>query len=102
MTHLSDLANAQPLIGRYWNQNPPPEQARILSLARDALDFIFATGQRYPFEGHTRQPDYHGPPPQVGSPELNVLMDEARRFFEHLRDAPESGEEVAQTRLSLF
>jgi hypothetical protein len=101
MTRLSDLANAQLLIGRHWSQNPPPEQARILSLARDALDFIFATGQRYPFEDHARQPGAHGPPSQVGAPDLNVLMDEARRFFEHLRDAPASGEEVAQSQAIL-
>jgi hypothetical protein len=73
MTDLAALADAHPVIGRRWSQNPPPDQARILLLARDALDFISATGQRYPFED----------------------------FFEQLRAEPEIPEEAAQSQAIL-
>jgi hypothetical protein len=41
---------AQAVIGRRWREGQPPDQERILSLARDALDFVATTGQRYGLE----------------------------------------------------
>jgi hypothetical protein len=96
MTRLSELANAHPVIGKRWSQDQSPEQARILGLARDALDFIFATGQRYDFEDFFKRTQPSRPPPPGENPELRELMDRTKRFFEKLRDEPESGEEVTQ------
>lgn len=101
MTSLSDLANAHPLIGMRWSQNPPPDELRILGLARDALDFIFATGQRYPFEDFFKSPDSRGAPLRGGTVELSGLMERTSRFFEQLRDEPEAPEEVAQSQAIL-
>jgi hypothetical protein len=101
MTSLTDLANAHPLIGRRWSQNPQPEHARILGLARDALDFIFATGQRYPFEDFFKVPDSRGATPTSGTVELRELMATASRFFEQLRDAPEAAEEATHSQAIL-
>jgi hypothetical protein len=97
MTDLAALADAHPVIGRRWSQNPPPEQARILLLARDALDFIFATGQRYPFEDFFKRIDSLGATPQGGPAELRGLMEKTSRFFEQLRAEPELPEEEAQS-----
>lgn len=96
MTSLSDLANAHAVIGKRWSQDQPPEQARILGLARDALDFIFATGQRYGFEDFFKGLDSRLPPLRSDKAGQGELMDRAKRFFERLRDAPESAEEAAQ------
>jgi hypothetical protein len=101
MTSLADLAEAHPVIGRRWSQEQSPEQARILGLARDALDFIFATGQRYAFEDFFTGPDARCPPPRGGHSELRERMDRTRRFFEKVRDEPESAEEVAQSQAIL-
>ncbi|QRN97132.1 hypothetical protein JRI60_50685 [Archangium violaceum] len=96
MTSLADLANAHPVIGKRWSPDQLPEQARILGLARDALDFIFATGQRYGFEDFFKSPDSRRPPPRGDATELSERMDRTKRFFEQLRDEPESTEEAAQ------
>lgn len=56
MTSLSALANAHAVIGKRWSQDLPTEQAQVLALARDALDCIFATGQRYGFEDFFKRP----------------------------------------------
>jgi hypothetical protein len=101
MTSLSALANAHPVIGKRWREDQPPEQARILGLARDALDFIFATGQRHDFEDFFKGPDSRHPPPHGGPAELAESMDRTKHFFEQLRDAPESPEEVAQSQAIL-
>jgi hypothetical protein len=96
MTSLADLAHAHPVIGKRWSRNPPSEQTRILALARDALDFIFATGQRHRFEARIRPLDLHNAPPQRDSAELGELIERTSQFFEQLRDEPESSEEAAQ------
>ncbi|MFY0569020.1 hypothetical protein ACN28E_35080 [Archangium lansingense] len=101
MTTLSDLANAHPVIGKRWSQGQAPEQERILVLARDALDFIFATGQRYDFEDFFKRPDVRRLPAQGGNTELSERMERTKRFFEKLRDEPESAEEVAQSQAIL-
>ncbi len=96
MTTLLELANAHPVIGKRWSQGPSPEQARILVLARDALDFIFATGQRQRFEARLRPLDSDNTQPRDDLAELSELMGRTSRFFEQLRDAPESADEPAQ------
>jgi hypothetical protein len=101
MTSLSDLANAHPVIGKRWSPDQPPEQARLLALARDALDFIFATGQRYGFEDFFKRPDSHHLPHRGDASELSALMDGTKRFFEKLRNEPESPEEAAQSQAIL-
>ncbi len=98
---LADLANAHPVIGRRWSPEQSPEQERILALARDALDFISATGQRYDFEDFLKNPDAGGPPLQGGTAELRARMDRTKRFFEKVREEPEFGEEVAQSQAIL-
>ncbi|HZH14175.1 MAG TPA: hypothetical protein VE057_07440 [Archangium sp.] len=101
MTTLSDLAEAHPVIGRRWSQDQAPEQERILTLARDALDFIFATGQRYGFEDFFKAPGSRSLSPRGGIAELSERMDETKRYFEKIRDEPESAEEVAQSQAIL-
>jgi hypothetical protein len=41
---------AQAVIGKRWREDQPPEREQILGLARDALDFVSTTGQRYSLE----------------------------------------------------
>ncbi|QRK07834.1 hypothetical protein JQX13_49010 [Archangium violaceum] len=101
MTSLSALVNAHPVIGRRWTQDQPSEQARILGLARDALDFISATGQRYGFEDFFKKPGSLRPSHQGENAELKELMGRTKRFFEKLRDEPESAEESAQSQAIL-
>ena len=90
MTTLADLVNAHPWIGNRWSSSPSPEEARILELARNILDFIFATGQRYRFEDFS----YRGPEavehPRQGSAGLSERLSSAERFFERLLQEPES------------
>ncbi|OJT20432.1 hypothetical protein BO221_30950 [Archangium sp. Cb G35] len=101
MTTLYELADAHPVIGRRWSQDQAPEQERILCLARDALDFIFATGQRYDFEDFFNSSDSRRLPPGGGNAELSERMDVTKRFFEKVREQPELAEEVAQSQAIL-
>ena len=96
MTDSLLLSDAQRVIGRRWSQGPRPEEARTLLLARDALDFIFATGQWYPFmdfrEG--REPRDAHASGEESTRESRALM-RAMDFFEKLLGAPEvDGDEV--------
>lgn len=96
MTDSLLLSDAQRVIGRRWSKGPLPEQARTLLLARDALSFIFVTGQWYPFldfrEGRVPR-DAHASG-EEGTREQRALM-RAMDFFEKLLGAPEvDGEEV--------
>lgn len=97
MTSPLILSDAQQVIGRRWSKGQPLEQARILSLARDALDFISATGQWYPFEdfrahGGYREAQTIG---ENGSTGLRELLSKTERFFGKLFDDPEAaGEQV--------
>jgi hypothetical protein len=101
MTTLSDLLEAHPVIGRRWSDDQSPEQARILELARDALVFVAATGQRYDFEDFFKGLSSRRPPPGGGPEELKESMARTKRFFEKVRDEPESAEEVAQSQAIL-
>jgi hypothetical protein len=96
MTNPLILSDAQQVIGRRWSEGQPPERERILVLARDALVFISATGQWYPFvdfrgdrasSNSSRTGTAHG---------LQERLSETERFFEELLDQPEAaGEQPA-------
>jgi len=66
LTALSQLMNAQQLIGELWTRDPSPDEVKILELASNVPGFIFATGQRYAFEDFSeRAPDVTGQPREV-------------------------------------
>jgi hypothetical protein len=89
MTAPEELWEAQRILGKYWKQDQSPEQAAILGLARDALDFISATGQRYRFRGY-RQRASSGAAAGGGQ---EGLLQQAERFFERLLGTPSVPEE---------
>ena len=101
MTNPLLLSDAQQVIGRRWSKGQPPERARILGLARDALDFISATGQWYPFvdfrvnrasSGSSQADTAHG---------LQESLSKAERFFEELLDDPAAAGERPPIQLIL-
>ncbi|MFL5351806.1 MAG: hypothetical protein ACJ8AN_04110 [Archangium sp.] len=74
-----------------WNADQSPEQARILELARDALRFVSATGQRYRFEDFCKSLGSSAPPriPGTLEPSQDPLEERLRRtadFFTKARD----------------
>lgn len=88
------LQHPQEVIGKRWREDQPPEQARILGLARDALRFILATGMHYPFENFRK--GLHIPPVRHGDdfPALKERLSQTEAFFTNLLDEPDSaGEE---------
>jgi hypothetical protein len=93
MTNPLILSDAQQVIGRRWSEGQPPERERILILARDALDFISAMGQWYPFldfrEGRVSSDSSHEGPVHG----LQESLSKAERFFEELLDEPEAAGE---------
>jgi hypothetical protein len=116
MTVASLLSDAQRVIGRHWSPPPLPEQARILTLASEALHYISATGQWYPLEDF-RGSRASGAPSQAQPPhsaqdespargedgpgDLRELLSEAEGFFERLRNDPERTEEKEPIQLIL-
>ncbi|WNG20349.1 hypothetical protein [Cystobacter fuscus] len=106
MTSSTLLSDSHEVIGKLWSDAQSPEQARLLGLARDAIHFVFTTGQRYQFSDFrkTLSSDAHpaatvGPPPD-GSASLEERMEEAAGFFTKLRDEADSSEE--KKRLQVF
>jgi hypothetical protein len=108
MSHDTLFWHPQEVIGKRWREDQPPEQARILGLARDALRFISATGLHYPFEDFrktlqsppagatpTEYGDSGAPEqPPTGSSTLGKRLHETKIFFLRLHDEPDSaGEE---------
>jgi hypothetical protein len=86
MVTPATFSAAQKVIGTLWKEEQSPEQARILGLARDALDFICATGQRYALEDFRAS---HVPEQPRENPRLQPLDDLLRRteaFFVALSD----------------
>jgi hypothetical protein len=55
MTDHFVLSAPQAVIGRQWNKSASTEQRQLLELARDALFFIFDTGQRHRFIAASNQ-----------------------------------------------
>lgn len=95
MTNPLILSDAQQVIGRRWNGGQPPEQARILGLARDALDFISATGQWYPFDDY-RAAGGHRDAPAAADERFTELHERLRKteaFFERLLADPTAADE---------
>jgi hypothetical protein len=103
MTNPLILSDAQQVIGRRWSEEQSPEQARVLSLARDALDFISASGQWYPFvdfRGNREQREAQAVG-EDGSPGLRELLTKTESFFGKLLDDPEAAEEQVPIQLIL-
>jgi hypothetical protein len=98
MTDSFRLRHPQEVIGKYWKKDQSPEKARALGLARDALLFVSATGQRYPFEGF-RKGLLSGPLPQPleaspdGLASLQERLSETALLFLKLQDATHSAGE---------
>jgi hypothetical protein len=94
---LTELGNAHPWIGQRWSSGEAsPEEKEILALARDSLDFIFATGQRYRFEDFSGDESKTADHPSQGSPELRARLSKAQAFFEGHLHASNSADEKAQ------
>src|SRR5262245_60919802 len=88
--------NAHPVIGRRWARAPSPEELRILGLARDVLDFIAASGQRYRFEDFSEHDATASEQPTNGATDLSALLSRTEGFFTKLLGDPESAREQAQ------
>lgn len=117
MTAYEELWEAQRIIGKYWREDQAPEQALVLGLARDALDFISATGQRHRFrayrqqqastaaEGGTAQgtlePLGGAGSQEHGSPGTEQLLQRTARFFTNLLSAPQPPDEVELLRVAV-
>jgi hypothetical protein len=103
MTSHTLLSDPQEVIGARWCEEQSPEQARILGLARDALRFVSATGQRYRFEDFrkslesgTRSSGGAAPVPATGRlAELEERLRRTGEFFTKLRDETDSAGERA-------
>jgi hypothetical protein len=99
MTHDTLLSDPQEIIGRHWSKHPSPERVALLGLARDALDFLLATGQRYRFEDFRKGPMDAASPRVVAAPlqeahaGLKERLDRTQDFFTKLREEPESVED---------
>lgn len=91
MTDDTELWHPQQVIGMRWSKDQSPERARILELARDALRFVSATGQKYPFEDFCKSLVASAPPRVSGTrePSQELLEERLRRttdFFTRARD----------------
>lgn len=95
MTNPLILSDAQQVIGRRWNGGQPLEQARLLGLARDALEFISATGQWYPFDDYRASGGHHDSPAtaEERSTELHEQLRKTEALFERLLDDPSAADE---------
>jgi hypothetical protein len=115
MNAYEELWEAQRIIGKHWRQDQAPEQTLVLGLARDALDFISVTGQRYRFRDYRQQqastasqvgaaqatlePLDGSGSQQHGSPDAEQFLQRAVRFFINLLNAPQSPGEVELLRV---
>ena len=95
MTTLSDLADAHELIGIRWSSGPSPDEKRILELARDILDFIFDTGQRYRFADFSHLEEAVEPPLQHLTG-WSLRLKGAESFFKGLLQPPTTSGEAAR------
>jgi hypothetical protein len=85
------LSDAQQVIGRRWLEEPAPRQARLLGVARDALDFISLTGQWYSFLDFREGRELGGS--RANNEEESQGPGEAERFFRELLDEPSAVDE---------
>jgi hypothetical protein len=96
LTTLSDLADAHEFIGIRWSSGPSTDEKRILELARDILDFIFATGQRYRFEDFSHRLHEAAAPLPQRLTGLSLCLSSAESFFKRLLQSPTSAAEAAR------
>ncbi|WP_257451591.1 DUF3598 family protein [Archangium lipolyticum] len=96
MTSHIFLSDLQEVIGKRWSEDQSPEQARVLGLARDALFFVYDTGQRYRFEdfrksldSSTRLAAESSPVPQRALDNVEQLQGERASLEERLRRTEE-------------
>lgn len=118
MTPSTLLSDSYELIGKLWSETQSPEQTWILGLARDALRFVFATGQRYHFADFRRAipSGVHPPsttatsqhravgtgrPPQKGTASLEERMNRTVDFFTKLRGEADSADEKERLQVLL-
>jgi len=107
MTRHTLLSDPQEVIGKRWSEDQSPEQARILGLARDALLFVSATGQRYRFEDFRKNLQAGAHPSAGASPapgrlaELEARLSRTEAFFTKLRDETDSAGEREQLQVIL-
>lgn len=93
MTAYEKLWEAQRIIGKHWRQDQTQEQALILGLARDALEFISSTGQRYRFL------DYRHHPSSGTAQDPEGLLQRTERFFTGMLEAPQPPDEAELIRV---
>jgi len=92
-----ELYDTQEAIGKQWVAHPSPEHRRLLGLARDALRFVFATGQPYRFENFRKGLEAGGrPPPGIFETPRNDFasleerLNSTRDFLTRRRDEADS------------
>jgi hypothetical protein len=88
-----ELYDTQEAIGKQWVAHPSPEHRRLLGLARDALLFVYATGQPYRFEDFRRGLEAGGrpspgtfEPPRNEFASLEEQLNSTRDFLTRRRD----------------
>lgn len=93
MTTQGFLYDTQEVIGKLWNKHPSPEQRRLLGVARDALFFVYLTGQRYGLKDFRKNLESgpHRPPSALEQPgddfaSLEEGLNSTRDFLTKLRD----------------
>jgi hypothetical protein len=101
MTAHEVLWEAQDAIGRYWKEELPPTQTRLLGLARDALDFLSVSGQRHRFHDYRQRRASSAP--QAGAPHeesvtqsTGALLMQAEGFFTNLLSEARTPDEAEQ------
>jgi hypothetical protein len=57
----------QELLGRLWEESKSEEEKERLQYARDALNFIYETGQTYDFDDYRAGLDVNAPPPVIAT-----------------------------------
>jgi hypothetical protein len=95
-----ELGDTQEAIGKQWSDHPSPEHRQLLGLARDALRFVFVTGQPYRFEDFRRSLEAGGRPPpgtfELPRNEFTSLeerLNNTRDFLTRRRDEADSTRE---------
>ena len=95
-----ELYDTQEAIGKQWSAHPSPEHRRLLGLARDALLFVYSTGQPYRFEDFRKGLEAGGrPPPGTFEPPRNDFasleewLNSTRDFLTRRRDEADSPRE---------
>ncbi|ADO68725.1 hypothetical protein [Stigmatella aurantiaca] len=99
MTNYTLLSDPQEWIGKRWSEDPSPDRVRLLSLARDVLNFLDATGQRHRFEDFHQHPGFSARPRTPDNLDERFIQTES--LLSKLRDETGSEEERAQIQVIL-